>query len=100
MTLQSIKAALEDGLLSFPITDLDENGQFNPDSYADRLAWFVTHNVSSIFVAGGTGEFFSLSEQEYRQIVAVTSETVNEQVPMILERGPQYSRSHCLRQDC
>lgn len=87
MTLPHIKAALEDGLLSFPITDLDESGQFNPDAYADRLAWFVTHQVSSIFVAGGTGEFFSLSEQEYRQIVAVTSETVKEQVPMISSVG-------------
>ncbi len=87
MTLQQIKAALEDGLLSFPVTDLDENGQFNPDTYADRLAWFITHQVSSIFVAGGTGEFFSLSEHEYRQIVTVTAETVKERVPMISSVG-------------
>ncbi len=87
LPLTQIKAALEDGLLSFPITDLDENGQFNPDTYGSRLEWFVTHNVSSIFVAGGTGEFFSLSEQEYRQIVEVTSSTVKEKVPMISSVG-------------
>ena len=63
LPLTQIKASLEDGLLSFPITDLDENGQFNADTYAARLDWFVTHDVSSIFVAGGTGEFFSLSER-------------------------------------
>ena len=87
MLLTHIKAALEDGLLSFPITDLDEKGQFNAKTYAERLDWFVTHSVSSIFVAGGTGEFFSLSEKEYTQIVQVTSETVQEKVPMISSVG-------------
>lgn len=87
LPLSQIRAALEDGLLSFPITDLDERGQFNAESYATRLEWFVTHNVSSIFVAGGTGEFFSLSENEYKQIVEVTSATVKEKVPMISSIG-------------
>ena len=87
LPLSQIKAALEDGLLSFPITDLDEGGNFNAKTYAERLEWFVTHNVSSIFVAGGTGEFFSLSESEYKQIVEVTSATVKERVPMISSVG-------------
>ena len=87
LPLSQIKAALEDGLLSFPITDLDEGGNFNAKTYAERLEWFVTHNVSSIFVAGGTGEFFSLSEHEYKQIVEVTSATVKERVPMISSVG-------------
>ena len=87
LSLTQIKAALEDGLLSFPITDLDENGQFNPDTYTTRLEWFLTHHVSAIFVAGGTGEFFSLSEQEYKQIVEVTSGTVKEKVPMVSSVG-------------
>ena len=87
LPLSQIKAALEDGLLSFPITDLDEGGNFNAKTYAERLEWFVTHNVSSIFVAGGTGEFFSLSESEYKQIVEVTSATVKERVPMISSIG-------------
>src|SRR5690349_8520878 len=87
LPLSNIKASLEDGLLSFPITDFDSGGKFNPDGYAARLEWFVTHNVSSVFVAGGTGEFFSLSESEYRQIVTVTAETVKEKVPMISSVG-------------
>lgn len=87
LPLTKIRASLEDGLLSFPITDLDQEGKFNPGGYAERLEWFVTHNVSSVFVAGGTGEFFSLSESEYRQIVEVTAETVKEKVPMISSVG-------------
>jgi 5-dehydro-4-deoxyglucarate dehydratase len=87
LPLTKIRASLEDGLLSFPITDFDQEGKFNPDGYAERLEWFVTHNVSSVFVAGGTGEFFSLSESEYRQIVEVTAKTVREKVPMISSVG-------------
>ena len=87
LPLTKISASLEDGLLSFPITDLDTDGKFNAETYAARLDWFVTHNVSAVFVAGGTGEFFSLSENEYKKIVAVTAATVKEKIPMISSIG-------------
>lgn len=87
LSLENIKSALGDGLLSFPVTDLDEKGQFNSVTFADRLEWFMSHQVSSIFVAGGTGEFFSLSRDEYKSIVKVTSETVKGKVPTISSIG-------------
>ncbi len=87
LSTPTIKSALEDGLLSFPITDMDASGNFNPTSFADRVAWFLTHQVSSIFVAGGTGEFFSLSAGEYQQVVEVATETVQEAVPVISSTG-------------
>ena len=87
LSLTTIRASLENGLLSFPVTDFDSNGKFDPNTYAARLEWFVTHDVSSVFVAGGTGEFFSLSEEEYRQIVTVTAATVKERIPMISSVG-------------
>lgn len=82
-----IENALRDGLLSFPITDMDEKGQFNAVTFADRLEEFVSHEVSAVFVAGGTGEFFSLSKEEYKQIVAVTSKIVNGRVPTVSSVG-------------
>lgn len=87
MELSKIKSSLEDGLLSFPITDFDENGEFNAETYADRLEWFVSHDVSSVFVAGGTGEFFSLSAAEYEQIVNLSAKVVAERVPVISSVG-------------
>lgn len=87
MELSKIKSSLEDGLLSFPITDFDENGKFNAETYADRLEWFVSHDVSSVFVAGGTGEFFSLSAAEYEQIVNLSAKVVAERVPVISSVG-------------
>lgn len=87
MELSKIKTALEDGLLSFPVTDFDEKGEFNPTTYAERLEWFVGHHVSSVFVAGGTGEFFSLSADEYERIVNLSAETVTGRVPVISSVG-------------
>ena len=87
MELSRIKSSLEDGLLSFPITDFNEKGEFNPNSYTDRIEWFVGHNVSSVFVAGGTGEFFSLSANEYQQIITIAAKTVAGRVPVISSVG-------------
>jgi len=87
MELSKIKSSLEDGLLSFPITDFDENGEFNAETFADRVQWFVSHDVSSVFVAGGTGEFFSLSVAEYEQIVNISVKVVAERVPVIASAG-------------
>ncbi|MCK5440807.1 MAG: 5-dehydro-4-deoxyglucarate dehydratase [Maribacter sp.] len=84
---ESIENALRDGLLSFPVTDMDEKGQFNPATFADRLEWFVGHEVSAVFVAGGTGEFFSLSRDEYRHIVNLTTATIKGRVPVISSIG-------------
>jgi 5-dehydro-4-deoxyglucarate dehydratase len=87
MELSKIKSSLEDGLLSFPITDFNEKGELNIETYIDRLEWFVSHDVSSVFVAGGTGEFFSLSAAEYEQIVNISAKTVAERVPVIASVG-------------
>ncbi|XOV94189.1 MAG: 5-dehydro-4-deoxyglucarate dehydratase [Bacteroidota bacterium] len=87
LSLAHIKASLEDGLLSFPITDFDDAGNFNPDTFAERVEWFVQHDVSSVFVAGGTGEFFSLSKSEYEQVVNIATKVVNDRVPVIAGVG-------------
>jgi 5-dehydro-4-deoxyglucarate dehydratase len=87
MELAKIKSSLEDGLLSFPVTDFDTQGNFNATSFAERVEWFVSHDVSSVFVAGGTGEFFSLSADEYKQIIDISVKTVAGRVPVISSVG-------------
>jgi 5-dehydro-4-deoxyglucarate dehydratase len=87
MELSKIKSSLEDGLLSFPITDFNQDGTFNAETYTDRIEWFVGHNVSSVFVAGGTGEFFSLSTNEYQQIITIAAKIVAGRVPVISSVG-------------
>lgn len=87
LSVERIRQSLSDGLLSFPITDMDDQGSFSAGSYHKRIERFVTDGVSSIFVAGGTGEFFSLSLEEYKQILTVSMEAVNGRVPVIASAG-------------
>ena len=61
MTPQDLKQIISSGLLSFPITDFDPQGDFDARSYAARLEWLAPYGASALFAAGGTGEFFSLA---------------------------------------
>ncbi|MCZ2721985.1 5-dehydro-4-deoxyglucarate dehydratase [Marinomonas sp. 15G1-11] len=87
LSIDNIRSSLSDGLLSFPITDFDENGKFQADTYKQRIEWFIEHDVSSVFVAGGTGEFFSLDLEEYKQICKIAVDTVAGRVPVIASAG-------------
>ena len=87
MNIETIKKALGDGLLSFPITDMDTQGNFNAAGFEARVGWFIKHEISAVFVAGGTGEFFSLSKEEYKHIVTIASKVVNGKVPVFSSVG-------------
>ncbi|MBS9404366.1 5-dehydro-4-deoxyglucarate dehydratase [Halomonas sp. TRM85114] len=86
-SVDEVTRALGDGLLSFPITDFDEQGNFDPDSYRQRLTWFISHDISAVFVAGGTGEFFNLTLEEFREIVTLAVEVVDGKLPVIASAG-------------
>ncbi|MCR9064691.1 MAG: 5-dehydro-4-deoxyglucarate dehydratase [Cytophagales bacterium] len=87
MNVQKITDALSNGLLSFPITDLDSAGNFDQKSYENRLDWFSSKEISSVFVAGGTGEFFSLSKEEYAQIIQSAAKVIGDRLPVISSVG-------------
>jgi 5-dehydro-4-deoxyglucarate dehydratase len=86
-TPQDLKHILSSGLLSFPITDFDAQGDFVPRAYADRLEWLAPYGASALFVAGGTGEFFSLTPEDYTQVVKVAVETCRGKVPILAGAG-------------
>ena len=64
MNPQELKTIMGSGLLSFPITDFDAQGNFNAKSYIERLEWLAPYGASALFAAGGTGEYFSLYGEE------------------------------------
>jgi len=63
MKTQDLKHALGAGLLSFPVTHFDQEGRFNPKSYAEHVNWLSGFEAATLFAAGGTGEFFSLTPE-------------------------------------
>ena len=86
-TPQELKQIVSDGLLSFPVTDFDEQGNFRPKTYAERLEWLATYGATALFAAGGTGEFFSLSHDEYSNVVKTAVDTCANLVPIIAGIG-------------
>lgn len=74
MKTEDLKHALGAGLLSFPVTHFDAEGNFNANSYADHVNWLSGFEAATLFAAGGTGEFFSLEPQEIPEIVRVAKE--------------------------
>lgn len=87
MTPQELKHTLSSGLLSFPITDFDAQGDFRPDTYAKRLEWLAPYGATALFAAGGTGEFFSLEPKEYTDIIRTAVDTCHGKVPILAGAG-------------
>ncbi|MCG5073440.1 5-dehydro-4-deoxyglucarate dehydratase [Paraburkholderia tagetis] len=86
-TPQELKQIVSDGLLSFPVTDFDAQGNFRADTYAERLEWLAPYGASALFAAGGTGEFFSLTKREYSQVIKTATETCKGKVPILAGAG-------------
>ena len=86
-TPQDLKQVMSSGLLSFPLTDFDAQGDFNPRGYAQRLEWLAPYGASALFAAGGTGEFFSLTADEYPAIIKTAVDTCRGKVPIIAGAG-------------
>ena len=86
-TPQELKHILSSGLLSFPLTDFDEQGDFREKTYIERLEWLAPYGASALFAAGGTGEFFSLVPGEYSDIIRTAVQTCRGKVPIIAGTG-------------
>ncbi len=87
MNPQELKAILSSGLLSFPVTDFDAQGDFNRAGYVKRLEWLGPYGASALFAAGGTGEFFSLEPREYSEIIKTAVDTCAGTVPILAGVG-------------
>lgn len=78
MEPQQIKQKLGAGLLSFPVTHFDAEGNFAPESYKAHVEWLSSYDAPVLFAAGGTGEFFSLKPDEIPTIVTAAKEAAGE----------------------
>ncbi|MFS2028474.1 5-dehydro-4-deoxyglucarate dehydratase, partial [Massilia sp. CT11-137] len=87
MNPQELKQVMSSGLLSFPITDFDAEGNFRPSTYIERLEWLAPYGATALFAAGGTGEFFSLTHDEYSQVIKTAVDTCAGKVPILAGAG-------------
>ena len=82
-----LQKTISSGLLSFPVTDFDAEGNFRKSTYIERLEWLAPYGATALFAAGGTGEFFSLTPQEYPEIIKTAVDTCRGQVPILAGVG-------------
>jgi 5-dehydro-4-deoxyglucarate dehydratase len=75
------------GLLSFPVTHFNDAYEFDEAPYREHLEWLLQHNPAGLFAAGGTGEFFSLTLEEFSKVVSAAVRQTNHRVPVVAGCG-------------
>jgi 5-dehydro-4-deoxyglucarate dehydratase len=87
MNPSELAKKIGEGLLSFPVTYFTREFQFDERPYREHISWLLEHKPAGLFAAGGTGEFFSLTLNEFSSVVqAAVCETAG-QVPVLAGCG-------------
>jgi 5-dehydro-4-deoxyglucarate dehydratase len=75
------------GVFGFPVTPLHADGSLNEAALRRHVRFLLGTGVSAIFPCGGTGEFFSLTVEEYRRAVGAVVEEVGGRLPVVAGAG-------------
>lgn len=80
-TARRLREGMTSGVLSFPLTSFHDDGSLDPDGFRAHVAAQIATAPGAVFPACGTGEFFSLDEDEYRVVVTIAVEEAGMGVP-------------------
>ncbi|MER5507029.1 5-dehydro-4-deoxyglucarate dehydratase [Streptomyces sp. NPDC002766] len=86
-TARRLRHGMASGVLSFPLTSFRDDGSLDPDGFRAHVAAQLATAPGAVFPACGTGEFFSLDEEEYRQVVTIAVEEAGGKVPVVAGVG-------------
>ena len=87
MSPEEFATRIGTGLLSFPVTHFTDACAFEESPYRDHLEWLLQYKPAGLFAAGGTGEFFSLTLQEFSAVVSAAVLQTNHRVPVVAGCG-------------
>lgn len=76
-----------DGVLFFPVTPFDDNGDVDLTRLAEHVAKGVDAGPGGVFIACGTGEFHALEAVEFAGIVRTAVEATGGRVPVYAGAG-------------
>ena len=82
-----IKTKLGSGLLCFPVSHATDELAFDEEPFREHLGWLSGFEAAGTFVAGGTGEFFSLTRDDVSSIVRAGVAEAKPEVPVIAPAG-------------
>ncbi|WP_137122746.1 5-dehydro-4-deoxyglucarate dehydratase [Segeticoccus rhizosphaerae] len=75
------------GLLAFPITPFDADGDLETAALRRQVAMLQSFGAQAIFPACGTGEMQSLSGDEYIRVIRACVEEVDGRIPVVAGVG-------------
>jgi 5-dehydro-4-deoxyglucarate dehydratase len=84
---EEFKKRIGAGLLSFPVTHFTDSHAFDEPAYRAHLEWLLEHAPAGLFAAGGTGEFFSLTLDEFAAVVQAAVKQTAGRVPVVAGCG-------------
>jgi 5-dehydro-4-deoxyglucarate dehydratase len=87
MNPSELAKKIGEGLLSFPVTHFTKEFRFNENPYREHISWLLEHKPSGLFAAGGTGEFFSLTLNEFSSVVTAAVQETASRVPVLAGCG-------------
>lgn len=87
MSPDNVKTVMGQGLLSFPVTHFRPDFSLDLGAFTKFVDTAVAAGPSGLFVAGGTGEFFSLTLDEYRSVVKAAIEVNDGRIAMLSGAG-------------
>lgn len=83
-----LSTAMDAGVLAFPLTPFSADGaQVRTDVYREHLDRHIAAGASALFVACGTGEFPTLDETEFAEVVTVAVQHTAGRVPVLAGIG-------------
>ncbi|MFD4874833.1 5-dehydro-4-deoxyglucarate dehydratase [Streptomyces sp. NPDC058420] len=85
--VRRLRDGMAGGVLSFPLTSFHDDGSLDPAGFRTHVAAQIATAPGAVFPACGTGEFFSLDEDEYRTVVTLAVEEAAGRVPVVAGVG-------------
>ena len=93
MSPSELRKSLENGVIAFPVTPFKDDLSLDLEGLRANLERMVQHDFRAIVAAGGTGEMYSLSLEEYRQVVELTVEVAGAHTTIIAGAGFGYAQA-------
>jgi 5-dehydro-4-deoxyglucarate dehydratase len=84
---ETLKRQLASGLLAFPVTPFNAALAFDEVPFRAHIDHLLDFNPAALFVAGGAGEFFSLTLEEFSSVVTAAVQQTNGRVPVVAGCG-------------
>ncbi|MFD2418308.1 5-dehydro-4-deoxyglucarate dehydratase [Amycolatopsis pigmentata] len=84
---RNLRERMSDGVLSFPLTPFTDSGELDPAAFRAYIRGQLEADPAAVFVACGTGEFFSLALDEYAEIVRIAVEETGGRMPVVAGVG-------------